>query len=340
MQSNLDLLRAYAVTLVVVCHVSIFYGHSSFAMLGSVGVALFFVHTCLVLMQSLERQDQTRPLFVPFMIRRLFRIYPLSVFVIIVILVFRIPQHVMVLGHFQGWNYRFTDVASNLMLTQCLWNLSGSIINPMWSLSYEMQMYVLLPVIYLLVKDASFAKTIGIWAVAVGLSMAVCASVAHTTLFTYTPCFMSGVVAYKMQQKKIGNFLNPWFWLAFLALLTFLFIALLRGPISVGQWWIASALIGFAVPFFKQCSWKAALGPANLIARYSYGIYVAHYFCMWAVLEKMHASALIKLPVFVLVLAAVSVTLYHGLEKPFIDLGRHLSSEVKVGRTRELHNHA
>jgi peptidoglycan/LPS O-acetylase OafA/YrhL len=312
-----------------------FYGYSSFAMLGSVGVALFFVHTCLVLMQSLERQDQTRSLFIPFLVRRLFRIYPLSIFMLAMILIFHIPQHVMVSGHFEGWHYRFTDVVSNLLLTQCLWNLSGSIINPMWSLSYEMQMYLLLPIIYLLVRNATLARTLVIWAIALVLNIAVCLAVPHTTLFTYTPCFMSGVVAYKMQQKKVGNFLSAWLWVATLALLTILFIALLQGAVvSVAGWWIASALIGFTIPLFKQCTWKTATRCANLIARYSYGIYVAHYFSMWAVLERMHASVFVKVPVFVVVLAVVSVALYHGIEKPFIELGRKMSG----GNKKENHD--
>ncbi len=321
-QTNLDVLRAYAVTLVVVCHVSIFYGHSRLAMLGSVGVALFFVHTCLVLMRSLERQRQAR-LFTAFIIRRVFCIYPLSVFMITLVVIFHIPQRVMVLGHFQTWKYTTPEIISNLFLTQ---GATGSIINPMWSLSYEMQMYLLLPAIYLLVRQATMRETAGIWVVAVVLSIAVCISVPHTTLFTYTPCFMSGVVAYKMQQKNIGASLKSWLWPATLAVLTVLFIALMQTSVGIGQWWITSALIGFTLPFFKQCSWRAVTLPAKLIARYSYGIYVAHFFCMWVVLEKMNASIYIALPVFLVFLGIVSVALYHGIEKPFIELGKRLSA--------------
>ena len=59
LKPNLDFLRALAVLLVLTAHIA---GYTirtnpvSFAM-GQLGVMLFFVHTSLVLMQSLERQQ-------------------------------------------------------------------------------------------------------------------------------------------------------------------------------------------------------------------------------------------------------------------------------------------
>jgi peptidoglycan/LPS O-acetylase OafA/YrhL len=323
MQSNLDLLRAYAVTLVVVSHLTIFYGLSSFAMLGSVGVALFFVHTCLVLMQSLERQPHSGSLFVPFMIRRLFRIYPLSIGLLLVVVLFNIPQHEAV-RHFYPVSYTLRDFVSNVLLTQHLFGTGVSIVNPMWSLSYEVQMYMLLPAIYLLVRRTTLRETFGIWVVSVLLSAAVGKAVEHATLFTYTPCFMSGVVAYKMQQKKVGNRLSSWLWVVFLVALIPAFVAL--GQVSVALWWIASASIGFTVPFFKQCQWKPILEVAKRIATYSYGIYITHFFCMWVALEKLRGPAFFRLIVFFVMLAGVSAAVYHLIESPFIEIGKRLSN--------------
>src|SRR5579864_4746600 len=57
---NLDLLRATAVFCVVLSHVAVFEGRAylgplNLQGLGIFGVLIFFVHTCLVLMLSLER---------------------------------------------------------------------------------------------------------------------------------------------------------------------------------------------------------------------------------------------------------------------------------------------
>src|SRR5580700_1204820 len=76
---NLDLLRSFAVLLVVGFHLAKFFNWQIETLrvtdFGMLGVMLFFVHTTLVLMFSLERQSagSSASLFVPFMIRRCFR---------------------------------------------------------------------------------------------------------------------------------------------------------------------------------------------------------------------------------------------------------------------------
>ena len=87
--SNLDLLRSCAVLLVVVAHVIGVWrpddlpGYHMQA-LGLLGVEFFFVHTSLVLMFSLQRLSASAPAhqLTTFLVRRFFRIYPLSVVVV------------------------------------------------------------------------------------------------------------------------------------------------------------------------------------------------------------------------------------------------------------------
>src|SRR5262249_13521735 len=77
---NLDLVLANAVLMVVVFHVLGFFGikHAcpfNLEAMGHLGVLVFFVHTCLVLMFSLERQLERfgrRRFFLAFMVRRCF----------------------------------------------------------------------------------------------------------------------------------------------------------------------------------------------------------------------------------------------------------------------------
>ena len=82
---NLDALRACAVGFVVLSHIPYFVGWEDpgwyrIKALGHLGVAMFFVHTTLVLMMSLERSGHAAG---PFLIRRFFRIFPLSMAVVL-----------------------------------------------------------------------------------------------------------------------------------------------------------------------------------------------------------------------------------------------------------------
>ena len=90
---NLDFLRASAVLIVYLFHLIITTNTRLPDYLGQFGVLLFFVHTSLVLMFSLERIEATEgSFFLTFYLRRLFRIYPLSIFCVSVIVLFQLPR--------------------------------------------------------------------------------------------------------------------------------------------------------------------------------------------------------------------------------------------------------
>lgn len=92
-------------------------------------------------MELLRQLHQTEKLVtLRFYVRRFFRIYPLSVFTILVALAFHIPSTTWgVPDPITG-----LGIAANLLLVQNL--ITGTdILSPMWSLPYEVQMYVVLP---------------------------------------------------------------------------------------------------------------------------------------------------------------------------------------------------
>src|ERR1700722_11379010 len=152
---NLDFLRSFAVILVVGFHLAKFFDWQFQGLrvtdFGLLGVMLFFVHTTLVLLFSLERQQRNAgggaPLFIPFMIRRCFRIYPLAILVVVCAYVFRIPSDLQFgsfhLLHQTPWNF-----LANLLLIQ---NVTLQKANPgiLWSLPLELQMYLALPALFL-----------------------------------------------------------------------------------------------------------------------------------------------------------------------------------------------
>ena len=157
---NLDFLRSTAVLLVLLNHLTRHYHIDRFDNLGIFGVLLFFVHTSLVLMYSMQRSHLTgKALINDFYIRRIFRIYPLSALAVLT----AVALHLHADGRGLSFGPRpgAGELISNLLLVQ---NLTGSasIVGPLWSLPYEIQMYVVLPLLFLW-KRRSVVSLLILW---------------------------------------------------------------------------------------------------------------------------------------------------------------------------------
>jgi peptidoglycan/LPS O-acetylase OafA/YrhL len=66
------------------------------------------------------------------------------------------------------------------------------------------------------------------------------------------------------------------------------------------------------------------------IARYSYGIYLLHYFAIWiafVVCRKLNIA--LQITIFAAVLGFLSVFLYHTVEAPLIAVGVKVSRKFK-----------
>jgi peptidoglycan/LPS O-acetylase OafA/YrhL len=354
---NLDLLRSFAVLLVVGFHLAKFFNWQLATLrvtdFGLLGVMLFFVHTTLVLMFSLERQSAgTRAgVFVPFMIRRCFRIYPLAIVVVASVYLFRIPSDLQ-FGGFHLLHQSSRNVLSNLLLIQ---NLTRQKANPgvLWSLPLELQMYLALPALFFFASRVkSFWGPIGLWWAVVAawfatgfvagvlpLSEGGIRSPAEALLkFTrFAPCFLPGVVAYKLWRRPRA--LPAWLWSAFLALCcaAFLFVSG-RHPIETG--WFICLAIGLGACLFHEMPGNTLTQVTKGVARYSYGIYLLHYFAIWlgfVVCNRL--SFPLRVAVFVSVLVTLSVLLYHLVEAPLIAAGVRVSERFRQpSRERRIKN--
>lgn len=338
---NLDLLRALAVGLVLAFHLELFFAHGvirrSFLLgLGHWGVLLFFVHTSLVLMYSLERREARGAeagVIVPFWVRRAFRIYPLSVGVVLAAHFFHLP-----VGHFGPAGFRAAHLTpvglrSNLLLTQ---NLTGdeSITAPLWSLPFEMQMYLVLPALYLLTRRCWTAMVGGGgWLLAVALAhVARVHDLPVYELIRYAPGFMAGVLAFELTSVRTLR-LKSRFWPLALVFASALY---LRSPWSDSNAWSATLLIGVLTPQFREIANPIVNRITSTIARYSYGVYLTHFILIWFCLQRLEPAAWpLRLLCFGTALVIVPAVLYHLVEAPMIRVGNRFASRLFPAKPAE-----
>ncbi|HUK43632.1 MAG TPA: acyltransferase [Candidatus Bathyarchaeia archaeon] len=311
--ANLDVLRAIAV-LMVFCHHILEYGYFSerrVSGLGQFGVLIFFVHTSLVLMMSMERNSGA----LNFYIRRFFRIYPLSMLVVGLVTVMHIPSNpareYASLGAF--------NLLSNLALTMNLTH-SPMALAPLWSLPIEVQMYVLLPLLFLLTRTAHpFRNLMLVWAALVPLAWWQPLMNGPHNILRFAPCFVPGIIAYVLLGRWAPKL--PWFCWPPVVLAAYAAYQLFD-PHGTG--WAECLALGLAVPFFKEVQVPMVRRAAAAIAKYSYGIYLFHLIAIYYCFDWMTGATWLRVACSLVFTAVAAVASYHLLEAPLIEYGRRL----------------
>jgi len=288
-----------------------------------------------VLMFSLERlhAESGESLFMPFMIRRCFRIYPLAILVVILAYSLRIPSDLQ-FGKFNLLHQSAGNLLANLFLVQ---NVTQQKANPgiLWSLPLELQMYLALPALFLFASwvrswwgmIAFWFSTVALW-FAVGLlsgmlplSEGGIRSPAEALLkFTrFVPCFLPGIVAYKLWGRP--RVFPTSFWIIFLAMCCAAFLWISgRQPIETG--WLICMAIGLGVSLFREMRDNVLTRATKRIARYSYGMYLFHYFAIWVGFVVCRGTSRVaQASIFAAVLGCLSVGMYHAVEAPLIAVG-------------------
>lgn len=336
---QLDFVRSVAVLLVFFGHLIYIFDNDHFVSSAAhFGVLLFFVHTSLVLFMSLERiARKDNRLFARFYMQRVFRIYPLSIVAVLSMWHFRLLSAPWVAAY-QGVSTR--TLLANLALVQNLTN-DPSILSPLWSLPFEVQMYALLPLLFVLYSRKHLSGT---WIFAAGLAAAVGAREIETllteaypinlraaALVHYAPCFCAGIVAYDLMRRPAT--------LRFPSFVRFL------GAVIVAYVGLASTLNYFhldradALTDATGCIITALVigrcgEPTSVlirrgsavIAKYSYGIYLAHLPLMSLCFHRNHSVA--HCSAFVVAMLTIPPFAYHSLEEPMIRLGKRIANIV------------
>jgi len=318
MKPNLDLLRAVAVLFVLLSHViRVVDGDRSGVMylFGQLGVMLFFVHTSLVLMQSMERQHlEGATLFKQFYVQRIFRIYPLSIVFVLAILV---------LGT-EHWTP--LETFSNLALTQNL-TYSRYVSDVMWSLPLEVQMYIALPFLYLIFRHRPARWLLGLWVLSIPMALLPPLVSLRLTVLSFVPCFLGGVIAWRMQ----GNARFPaWLWPILLAICSLAFVKFAEPRHDMYGRWIVCLALGLIIPRMRELRARGLNFTSKTIAKYSYGIYLFHYPLLDLAFKTLSGRPpALQWTVFVGLLLALPFAGYHLIEHPMIKLGHAWRQKVR-----------
>ena len=320
-----------AISAVLFDHCSRTLGFNQFGPVGRSGVLLFFVHTALVLMFSLERlQSRGRHFVVPFYLQRLFRIYPLCLVCIAVVLVFHIPGQEPYMWRNWGWIWRNILMVQNFTFTPYL---SG----PLWSLPYELQMYVVLPFVFLAARRKHALLNIAaLWLLGAGSAIWLNRfylqhygphydDSLHSPVTWFVPCFLGGVIAFILAKRKklsLPFAILPPLLLAFI-------VGIFYFPIRHTDWYLCTAL-GIALPQIRELASRSSAAVCHNIAKYSYGVYLSHAPLLWLIFQRgTGLPDVLRWPVFWGLLAIVSVGCYRAIEKPMIDVGRRLARRLE-----------
>jgi peptidoglycan/LPS O-acetylase OafA/YrhL len=319
-----DAVRASAVLLVLFAHLAEILTwqagiswHPYDRQLGRLGVLLFFVHTSFVLMQSLARMEYGSRWAQAgtFYRRRAFRIYPLAIATVLLVWLARVPPHAVVPYE----PVSAGTLVSNLLLIQDVTNVP-SILIPLWSLPIEVLMYVTLPVLFWTVARSPI-RVLAVWLVAAVFWLAV--GSLGTRLWEFVPCFLSGILAYSLWGRLPRLLPFPAFVFAVtVGVVGYIGAAYLvqAGTHVVPFQWLLCGLVGVLLPVTKDPVWGTATHA--WIAKYSYGIYLAHLPVFWLVFVVWTAPIWLQIVMGLGLTGGLAVLAYHGLEAPLIRVGQ------------------
>ena len=330
---NLDLVRSIAVLLVVSTHIRTYMTRQIVPLqriwfLGLVGVFMFFVHTSLVLMWSLERDPHTWR----FYLRRAFRIYPLWLFVLCASVLVRLPTSPATAPQFAFAQPSPKEFLANAALVMNLTHYGVRIIGASWSLPVEVQMYAVLPLLFFFARaNRSVLALLALDLLAIATARQLRPAISSDFVFC-VPLFIPGVIAY-LGFSHWRPRLPAWFFLPWVLALAEACNAWASAKeTSFRSGWAFALVLGFSLPLFQQLRWRPLTRTAQLVARYSYGLYLFHFAAIAVALHYMRGfSPIARMSAFVFVLAGLSITSYHWIELPMIRFGSRLAKRIEHG---------
>jgi peptidoglycan/LPS O-acetylase OafA/YrhL len=313
---------------------------------GTSALIVFFVISGYVLSLSLDRSEHTFRNILIFYQRRLLRIFPAHIVWVLIALVLLLTLHNPV--HIPAASIWFNDMYSTEMsVIEVILNLAlilTSLIPGEWTLTLELVVYLIYPILYLLHRKRGKIVNTLLLLFLLGLSFIG----QEVRLFYYLYAFYIGLAAPSLYKSLIdrfpGRFSTFLLWMSLALLVTLpVFSGLFKFMTTAGQV-LAGGFIVFACIFMKKDSVVFRILDRPLIERLgqiSYSFYIIHFlmnywiaYFLFGLLGSDLAGEFRFL--FMLGVALVSIPItyqlarlsYERVEAPTMEYSRRLSKRL------------
>ena len=185
-------------------------------------------------------------------------------------------------------------------------------------------MYVLLPMLFFFIR-----QNFSLWPLFVLWVLAVLCAL-HTdplaqNLVVAIPYFLCGIMAYVGFARRKAVLPA---WLLPVALVAFALIFLVDPSFRGG--WMLCLEVGLTLPLFRQIRSATLIRCTHEVAKYSYGIYLAHPFGIVLGIYLMPDRPFaLQVAVILISTAVLAVAGYHLIEHPMIRLGARLAGRAE-----------
>jgi peptidoglycan/LPS O-acetylase OafA/YrhL len=258
-----------------------------------------------------------------FYVRRFFRLFPLAALTVLVAIAMQSPP--------MPWaKFEMPDlwsVVSNLTLTTNL-TYAQPTLSPLWSLAVEAQMYVTLPMIFLIVRKRP-GLALALWVASIPFAWIQPQISERLNTLAYVPCFMGGVLAYTLTGQRRVH-IDSAYWLPALLVLSAIYM-IVQSYLHMRfmpTGWVTCLALGAGIPLFLDSTATRLNQVAEFIARYSYGIYLFHPIALWFGCVHLDLPFWVQWTVAAVMLGTMSAAGYHWIEKPAIEYGLGVSSRM------------
>ena len=151
---------------------------------------------------------------------------------------------------------------------------TDNMVGGLWTLPLEVQMYLALPFLFLLGRARSRRYLFLVWSISVPVAMLQLRITDRLNVLGYAPCFISGVIAWKLSQSVPRRF-GGWLWpVGFVATWPLFFLSTHHDDMYYR--WAFCLALGATIPWFQEIRFPPIQLVAHIVAKYSYGIYLSH----------------------------------------------------------------